>query len=127
MTIKQEILNELLKGYSNPEDLIGKGRIFDELQKRLLETVMKAEMGNHLVYEKNSITRNNIGNSRDGNSKRPIKTKSTELELEISCDLSSSSQNKSIYLAIVINDEGNKKVLGLRVAKNVGANFWLSV
>jgi putative transposase len=86
MTIKQEILDELLKEYSNPEDLMGKGGIFDELQKRLLETVMKAEMGNHLGYEKNSITGNNTGNSRNGKSKRTVKKKSTELELEVPRD-----------------------------------------
>ena len=217
MTIKQEILDELLKGYTNPEDLMGKGGIFDELQKRLLETVMKAEMGNHLGYEKNSITGNNTGNSRNGKSKRTVKTKSTELELEVPRDRNSSFEstilpkhqrrfdgfneqiislysrgmttreiqehlkeiyqievsptlisdvtsaviedaktwqsrplerfypfvfldalrvkirdshsvkNKSIYLAIAINDEGNKEVLGLWIAENEGASFRLSV
>ena len=40
---------------------------------------------------------------------------------------SHSVKNKSIYLAIAINDEGNKEVLGLWIAENEGASFWLSV
>jgi transposase-like protein len=35
--------------------------------------------------------------------------------------------NKSIYLALGINLEGNKELLGLWMAENEGAKFWLSV
>jgi putative transposase len=35
--------------------------------------------------------------------------------------------NKSLYLAIAVNLEGNKEVLGMWIAKNEGAKFWLSV
>lgn len=35
--------------------------------------------------------------------------------------------NKSLYLAIGINIEGNKEVLGMWIAQTEGAKFWLSV
>lgn len=35
--------------------------------------------------------------------------------------------NKSLFLAIAVNMEGNKEVLGMWIAKNEGAKFWLSV
>ena len=35
--------------------------------------------------------------------------------------------NKSIYVAIAVNMEGNKEVLGLWAADNEGAKFWLQV
>lgn len=35
--------------------------------------------------------------------------------------------NKAVYLAIGINSEGIKEVLGMWIAKNEGAKFWLSV
>jgi putative transposase len=36
-------------------------------------------------------------------------------------------QNKAIYVAIGVNLEGNKEVLGLWVSQNEGAKFWLQV
>lgn len=35
--------------------------------------------------------------------------------------------NKAIYLALAINCEGHKELLGLWIAENEGAKFWLSV
>ena len=35
--------------------------------------------------------------------------------------------NKAIYLALGINMEGHKELLGLWISENEGAKFWLSV
>lgn len=35
--------------------------------------------------------------------------------------------NKSVYLALAINSEGHKELLGLWIAENEGSKFWLSV
>lgn len=35
--------------------------------------------------------------------------------------------NKSVYLALGINIEGNKELLGMWISENEGASFWLSV
>jgi putative transposase len=35
--------------------------------------------------------------------------------------------NKALFLAVAINTEGQKEVLGMWIAKNEGAKFWLSV
>jgi putative transposase len=35
--------------------------------------------------------------------------------------------NKSLFLAIAVNLEGQKEILGMWIAKNEGAKFWLSV
>ena len=37
------------------------------------------------------------------------------------------AHNKCVYLALGINTEGRKELLGLWIAKNEGAKFWLSV
>jgi putative transposase len=52
MAITEEVLNELLKDYEKPEDLLGKNGLLKELQKRLLEKALGAEMTVHLGYEK---------------------------------------------------------------------------
>ena len=43
--VSNELLDELLKDYKNPEDLLGKDGILSELKKKLLERVLHAEMG----------------------------------------------------------------------------------
>ena len=217
MTIKQEILDELLKDYKNPADLLGKGGIIEQLQKRLLETVLEGEMTHHLGYDKNDPEGNNTGNSRNGKTRKRVKSKDKEMDViiprdrnsqfnptilpknsrrfdgfddkiislyargmttreiqghleeiyqvDVSPDLISNVTdavledakawrnrpldsfypfvfldalrvkirqdrkviNKAVYLAIAINTEGTKEVLGMWLAENEGAKFWLSV
>ncbi len=50
--IRNEVLDELLKDYKNPEDLIGENGLLKQLTKRLLERAMDAEMDVHLGYKK---------------------------------------------------------------------------
>src|SRR6267154_1055551 len=42
--IRDEIIEELLEGYSSPEDLLGEEGLFKELKKRLLERALGAEL-----------------------------------------------------------------------------------
>ncbi len=35
--------------------------------------------------------------------------------------------NKAVFLALGVNTEGQKELLGMWLAENEGANFWLSV
>ena len=42
MAITDEVLNELLKEYQKPEDLLGQNGLLKQLQKRLLEKAMGA-------------------------------------------------------------------------------------
>ena len=66
MAITDEVLNELLKDYQKPEDLLGKDGLLKQLQKRLLEKAMGAELTAHLGYEKHEVAGGNSGNSRNG-------------------------------------------------------------
>ena len=50
--IKDELLDELLKNYSKPEDLIGPQGILTELKQRLISRVLDSELTTHLGYEK---------------------------------------------------------------------------
>ncbi|HVF29875.1 MAG TPA: IS256 family transposase, partial [Pyrinomonadaceae bacterium] len=42
MEIRKEILDELIKDYKNPEDLIGENGLLKQLTKALLERAMEA-------------------------------------------------------------------------------------
>ena len=217
MAIRDEILEEILKEYKNPEDLIGKDGILKELTKRLIEKAMEGELTHHLGYEKYSPTAKKNVNSRNGKSSKTIKDDFGEIPIEIprdrngdfnpqiipkhqtrfsgfndkiismyargmttrdiqdhlqeiynvevSADLISTVTdavmddvkdwqsrpldavypvlyldatilkvrhegrviNKSVYLAIGINMEGMKDVLGIWLEQNEGAKFWLKV
>ena len=215
--IDPKLIDTLLKGYKNPEDIIGKSGLLKQLTKALLERALSAELTEHVGYEKHDPAGNNSGNSRNGTSKKKLKGEFGELELETPRDRNGSFepkiiaknqrrftgfddkiismysrgmttreieghlkemygvevsparissvtdavqeevktwqnrpldetyailyldalrvkvrdgghvQNKAIYVAIAVNMEGNKEVLGLWAAENEGAKFWLQI
>lgn len=68
MAISKELLDELLKNYKDPKDLIGENGLLKELTKALMERVLEGEMTDHLGYEKHDPAGHNSGNSRNGHS-----------------------------------------------------------
>jgi putative transposase len=82
MAITDEVLNELLKDYQKPEDLLGRDGLLKQLQKRLLEKAMGAELTVHLGYDKHDSAGKNSGNSRNGTSPKTLKGEFGSLALE---------------------------------------------
>ena len=70
--IRDEIIEELLHGYSSPEDLLGEEGLFKELKKRLLERALGAELSEHLGYEKGDPAGRGSGNNRNGYSTKTV-------------------------------------------------------
>lgn len=54
MPFKDTLLDELLKEYKSPEDLIGKDGMLKQLTKQLDKKAMESELTHHLGYEKNA-------------------------------------------------------------------------
>jgi putative transposase len=86
MAITDEILDELLKEYEKPDDLLGKDGLLKQLQKRLLEKAMGAELTVHLGYEKHDPAGKNSGNSRNGTSAKRIKGEFGNIDLAMPRD-----------------------------------------
>ena len=86
MTIDNELIDNLLKGYKKPEDLIGENGLLKQLTKQLLERAMSAEMTAHVGYEKHDATGNNTGNSRNGTSAKTIKGTFGAMPIEVPRD-----------------------------------------
>jgi putative transposase len=87
MTIRKEILDELIRDYKNPEDLLGENGLLKQLTKALLERAMNAELTHELGFEKNdksSLKEN--GNRRNGTSPKTVKSKHGAIELDIPRD-----------------------------------------
>ena len=53
MEVKQELIDELLKDYQKPEDLIGETGLLKQLTKALVERALKSELTHHLGYGRN--------------------------------------------------------------------------
>jgi putative transposase len=81
MAITDEVLNELLRDYQKPEDLLGQNGLLKQLQKRLLEKAMGAELTVHLGYGKHDPAGKNSGNSRNGTSPKTLKGEFGKLDL----------------------------------------------
>jgi putative transposase len=86
MTIDNELIDNLLKDYKKPEDLMGENGLLKELTKRLLERAMSAEMTAHVGYEKHDATGNNTGNSRNGTSAKTMKGSFGTMPIEVPRD-----------------------------------------
>jgi putative transposase len=217
MAIDLKLIDELLKNYKKPEDIIGEGGLLKQLTKAVLERALAAEMSQHVGYEKHAAEGRNGSNSRNGSTKKTLKGDFGEVELETPRDREGSFEpkivgkrqtrftgfddkilsmyargmstreiqghleeiygievspalisnvtdavveevkawqgraleplypilymdalmvkirdnghigNKAIHVAIGVNLEGNKEVLGLWVTDNEGAKFWLQV
>ena len=56
------------------------------LFKGTIEAMLEGEMDEHLGYEKNSVTGNNSGNSRNGYGRKTIKSELGETEIRIPRD-----------------------------------------
>jgi putative transposase len=82
MEIKKELIDELLKDYQKPEDVIGENGLLKQLTKALLERAMGAELTHHLGYEKNDPAGYHSGNSRNGATAKTLKGDFGELVIE---------------------------------------------
>jgi transposase-like protein len=90
MTFRPEILDELLKGYENPEDLLGESGILKQLSAALVERYLNAEMKTHLDEQRSEPSeRTTPNNRRNGHTKKTIKGEFGEAEIEVPRDRNS--------------------------------------
>ena len=82
MEIKKEVLDELIKDYKRPEDLIGETGLLKQLTKALIERALGAELTQHLGYEKHDPAGYNSGNSRNGASAKTVQGEFREITIE---------------------------------------------
>ncbi len=86
MPITNEVLDQILKDYEKPEDLLSDNGLLQQLTKALVERALNGEMTHHLGYEKHSPAGNNSGNSRNGTTLKTIKGKRGQMEIEVPRD-----------------------------------------
>lgn len=93
MKLSKDVIDNFLEKIEDAktyEDLMGKDGAIKELLKGSLEGMLEAELSEHLGYNKNSPAGDNSGNSRNGSSKKSIKTEEGKIDLKIPRDRNSS-------------------------------------
>jgi putative transposase len=215
---QQALLDELLKDFKgDSKDLLGQNGLIKQITKRALESALEGEMTDHLGYHPHAATGKNSGNSRNGRTRKTVKTAEGEISIDVPRDRNGTFEpqiirkrqrrleglddkiialysrglstreiqdeltemygtevsptlisnvtnsvledvqawqarpldhvfpvlyfdclfvksrqdgpvrNKAVYLALGINLQGEKELLGMWIAETEGAKFWLSV
>ncbi|MEQ9398131.1 MAG: IS256 family transposase [Longimicrobiales bacterium] len=89
------MLDRLLEG-KRPEEVVGSGGLLEDLTKRLLERALEGELSDHLGYEKHDAQGRNGGNSRNGRTRKRVKTDTAEMEIEVPRDRDGSFEPKLV-------------------------------
>ena len=87
MTKDDDIIQSLIKQLDlKPSDGDSIEALADKLRKQLYETALAAELEEHLGYSKHGRGAKTDGNSRNGYSKKTLKTNKSKVELDIPRD-----------------------------------------
>ena len=89
MPITPEVLDELLKDYQNPNDLLGEDGLLQQLTKALVERALNGELTHHLGYEKHSSSGDLSGNSRNGTTSKTLRGKRRQIQIDVPRDRNS--------------------------------------
>jgi putative transposase len=96
MAIDPELIDKLLADYKRPEQITGENGLLKELTKAVLERALKAELTEHLGYEKHDPVGQGSGNSRNGKSRKTLKGDFGEIELETPRDRKATFEPKIV-------------------------------
>jgi putative transposase len=113
MAINTELVDQLLKDYQTPEEIIGENGLLKQFTKAVLERALQAEMTTHLGYEKHDPQGKNTGNSRNGKSKKTLQGDLGELPIEVPRDRNSSFEPRIVPKGQTRFDGLDEKILSL--------------
>lgn len=86
MTIDLAVIDDLLKKFKTPEEILGDNGLLKQLTKAVLQRALQAEMTHHLGHEKHAPVSNKSGNARNGSSKKTLKGDFGTMPIEIPRD-----------------------------------------
>ncbi|WP_218355314.1 transposase, partial [Alteromonas lipotrueiana] len=96
MPISDKLIDQLLDDCDSPEDILGEAGLLKQLTKKVAERALEAEMEAHLGYAPNDATGNNSGNSRNGKTKKRVRSTNGDVELNIPRDRNGSFDPKLV-------------------------------
>ena len=113
MPITNEVLDQILKDYEKPEDLLSENGLLQQLTKALVERALNGELTHHLGYEKHDPAGNNSGNSRNGTTPKTLKGKRGQVEIEVPRDRNGDFEPKLVKKNQTRFDGLDEKIISL--------------
>src|SRR5215472_7187751 len=86
ITLKPELVEELMKAVKSPQELFGPEGLFHRLKAALMERMLDAELSEHLGFEKNAVEGHGKGNSRNGYTTKTVKTDTGPVDIRVPRD-----------------------------------------
>jgi len=86
MSIRRELIDELLQDYPNPQDILAEGGLLKQLTKAVIERCLEAELDTHLGYAKHARQGTATLNRRNGHSQKTLKGEQGQVEIEVPRD-----------------------------------------
>src|SRR3954447_24040550 len=113
MPITPELLDELLKDYSKPNDLLGQDGLLQQLTKALIERALNGELTHHLGYEKHASRAVHSGNSRNGTTPKTLRGKRGQVQIDVPRDRHSQFEPQLIKKNQTRFDGLDEKIISL--------------
>src|SRR3954468_17097549 len=111
--IRPELLDELLRDYKKPDDLLGQDGLLQQLTKALVERALDGELTHHLGYEKHDAACDNSGNSRNGTSPKTLRGKRGQVQIDVPRDRASSFEPQLVKKNQTRFDGLDEKIISL--------------
>jgi putative transposase len=80
------LLDELLKDYTDPKDILGAHGLLRQLTKRVIERALEAELTTHLGYEPHARNGSGTANYRNGKGKKTVQTETAQFAIAVPRD-----------------------------------------
>ena len=111
--IRPELLDELLKDYQKPDDLLGQDGLLQQLTKALVERALDGELTHHLGYEKHDSAGDNSGNSRNGATPKTLRGKRGQVQIDVPRDRNSDFEPQLVKKNQTRFDGLDEKIISL--------------
>jgi len=113
MTIRRELIDELLKEYETPQEILGEGSQLKELTKTVIERCLETELDNHLGYPRDGRKSYATGNSRNGHSQKTLKGEQGHVDIEVPRDRQSTFEPQLVKKGQTRLEGFDEKILAL--------------
>lgn len=98
MTIRRELIDELLKEYETPQQILGEGGLLKDLTKAVIERCLETELETHLGYPKHGRKGQASRNSRNGYSQKTLKGEQGHVDIEVPRDRQSTFEPQLVEI-----------------------------
>jgi len=107
------LLDELLKDYTDPKEILGEHGLLRQLTTRVVERALEAELTAHLGYAPHARNGRSSENYRNGKGKKTVQTETAQFDIDVPRDRDGSFESQLVKKRQRRLDGFDDKVLAL--------------